>query len=686
MIADFADSEREPPMNDCGNGIVPLDSEVMCPVSDGSSARHRRVSRQEDLLALLSACDAVVPQIPNLTWIGDLQQGDGGKGAMVDRLAPFHHIIVRVQGGENAGHTTSFINEKNETVVLKNHLIPSGLRHPGTVGVITGGVLVNPEKLLTEIDEMDSEGFDVSGRIFLSDRAHLVLPMHRLVDHLQEANRGQEGAIGTTKRGIGPANVSRANRTGVRVCDLEDMETVRLRLQENARLFGLPSGSVHENYAWLSTFRDKVLAIAVDSVRLLEVATEEGYSILFEGAQGPLIDIDHGNYPFVTTCPTTFHAVGSSTGIDSSQIHHRIGVLKTYQTMVGNGAFVTEDTGALGDRLRTVGKESGTTTGRPRRCGWLDLPHALWASRRNKCTSVALTKLDVLDEFSSIGVCTGYAYHGEEDLEFRPDEKYLSECTPIYRFFPGWLTSTNGVARYSELPVQAQNLVDYISDYLNLPVSSVTTGPRDQDILVRPGGEIETIYSSRSSRRDIPVKERVVVFCGAAEGGRPEFQQMAAELGIECAKQGISVVYGGGGSGIMGSLADAVLAAEGEIIGVTLDEPIVRELTRSGLSELICVPDMHDRGLRMQSLADAFIVLPGGYGTFQELLYTITSAQLGLHRKPIVLLDDTGYFEPFFALLEHVRCNGFIDAGSQLAVRATTVKDALRIACQSSNS
>ncbi|MFC5187475.1 adenylosuccinate synthetase [Actinomadura harenae] len=662
---------------------------TVTPSLDGHAgeARRHRERRRGELLELLTRRGLELPRSQRLTWISDMQQGDGGKGAMTDRLAPSHQIVVRVQGGDNAGHTTVFRDAEGSDVVLKGHLLPSGLRHDRTVGVIANGVLLNPGTLAAEITDLARRGVDCSGRLLLSDRAHLVLPLHLLADARQEDGLRKDGrAIGTTQRGIGPANVCRTNRSGVRVRDLDDMAVVEGRIRQSAALLGLPDEHVPESLAWLEEHRHFLQRHSVDSVRLLNAAADAGYSILFEGAQGPLIDLDHGIYPYVTTSATAIHSVASGTGLDLTRIHHRVGVLKCYQTMVGNGAFVTEDTGELGARLRERGQETGTTTGRPRRCGWLDLPHARWAAELNGNTSVALTKLDVLDGFDLIGVCVGYERDGRRYLPFEPDHAYLAGCAPMYAYLPGWRTSTRAVRRYADLPAEARALADFVSRYLDLPVSGIGTGPRDTDLLTVPLGELDHLMRPAPPRVPAPraghrKPPRVTVFCGAAPGVRPNHRALAADLGRACAERGVGIVYGAGGVGMMGALSDAALGHGGEVIGV-IPEPLKRrEFCRPDLADLRVVPTMHQRKMLMHELGDAFIALPGGYGTLEELLEMITWAQLGLHEKPVILLDDTGHFQPLIDLFDHAHAEGFVaDQDRSLVVRARTAEEALHLA------
>lgn len=412
---------------------------------------------------------------------------------MADRLAGLHQVVVRVQGGDNAGHTSVFVDADGRKAVVKNHLLPSGLRHPGVVGVLGNGVLVNARRFVDEIAELGAAGVDLDGRVFVSDRAHLVLPLHVQVDGLQETGRAQ-GAIGTTRRGIGPANVSKVNRTGLRVADLADPSVVRSRIMANVRFFGLDDEVVDENVRWIGHYSDELLQRAVDGSRLVNDLISEGFSVLFEGAQGPLIDPEHGIYPYVTTSPTAAYSISSGAGVDLARVTRRIGVLKVYQTMVGNGAFVSEDHGDLGSRLRTAGAEFGTTTGRDRRCGWLDLVQARWAAEVNGFTSVVLTKLDVLDAFAKVGLCVGYSVGGETVVEFSADHTALQGARPIIVERDGWLSDTTAARSYAELPPQARALCQEIESHLGVEVGGVTVGPRDTDMVVVPGTRFAAWY------------------------------------------------------------------------------------------------------------------------------------------------------------------------------------------------
>ncbi len=426
---------------------------------------------------------------PQVSWVGDLQQGDGGKGAMIDRLAPHYDLVVRTQGGDNSGHTAQFVGADGSTHSLIAHMVPSGLRHPRVVGVIANGVMVNAETLHRELMTLAAIDPTVLGRLVVSERAHLVFPFHIIADGAQEEQKkGSANEIGTTRRGIGPANASKVNRLGIQLKDLRNMDRVRELLTANMRLFGLPAEAVEENLQWISRYRGLLLDLACDTSRLLNTSIDAGASVLLEGSQGPLIDIDHGTYPYVTTCPTLLISIGQGTGLDMGRIQQRLGVLKVYQTMVGQGPFVTELHDDTGEALRSIGREYGATTGRPRRCGWLDLVSARWGAGLNAISELVLTKLDVLDSLETIKLCVAYERHGRMLIDYDPSPEFLADCRPVYKEFQGWMSSTESIERFEDLPANARVFISYITDYLGMALHGVTKGPRDIDLLVAPGG------------------------------------------------------------------------------------------------------------------------------------------------------------------------------------------------------
>ncbi|WP_280151811.1 adenylosuccinate synthase [Piscinibacter sp. XHJ-5] len=448
------------------------------------SVRRARLKAQRDLLAKhLPRAAPTRHGEHNVTWIGDVQQGDGGKGAVTDRLARFYSVVARVQGGDNCGHTSVYRDARGRIRTIYSHIIPSGARHRGTYAVIGNGVMLNPEQMRKEVEVLEQHCPDVRERLLVSTRSHLVFPFHRKADALAEAARTRSSQpVGTTLRGIGPANVSKVARIGIRVGDLVDMSYVECKLAENIAFFGLSEADYERDLRWIAGHREFLLDHAVETREMFNAAVERGYSMLFEGGQGPLIDLEHGTYPFVTTCPTTVHSMSYGTGLPDSSLTFRLGVLKAYHTMVGNGPFVTEDHADTGRYLRKAGKEYGTTTERPRRCGWLDLVSARWGASINEYDALVVTKLDILDALPEIKVCVAYA-HGGELVEYRPDSRFLDQCTPIYKTFEGWQRPSSGLSSIDDLPKQARSFLDFIESYLGVEIAAVTTGPCEEDIL-----------------------------------------------------------------------------------------------------------------------------------------------------------------------------------------------------------
>jgi adenylosuccinate synthase len=409
------------------------------------------------------------------------QWGDEGKGKLVDVLAERADWVVRYQGGANAGHT---VHIGEDTFVL--HQIPSGMLHPGVRCAIGNGVVLDPETLFTEIDQLAKDGVDVDGRLHVSDRAHLVLPYHKLLDS-QSASR----EIGTTGRGIGPAYEDKAGRRGVRVADLRHPERLRAivergvarangQLGENA---GSPRASVDETLAALEGSAPRLLAIAADVGLLVHRAITGGAAVLLEGAQGSMLDVDHGTYPFVTSSSTTSGGAATGVGIAPSRIDAVLGVVKAYTTRVGNGPLPTELGDKESERLRQLGNEFGATTGRARRCGWFDAVVVRYAARVNGLTGLAVTKLDVLDTFDRLAVCTGYRMEGEVHCEFPGDPVALEGAEPIYEWLDGWQQPTSGVRSIGDLPAAARRYLDRIESLVETPIAYVSVGTRRDQII-----------------------------------------------------------------------------------------------------------------------------------------------------------------------------------------------------------
>jgi len=420
----------------------------------------------------------------NLTVIG-AQWGDEGKGKIVDLLTPRFSIVARYQGGHNAGHTVYVAGQK---FVL--HLIPSGILHAGVSCVIGNGVVVDPQALFAEVDELAGLGIDVTGRLWVSDRAHLILPYHRELDVLSEARRG-ERRIGTTSRGIGPAYEDKIARRGIRVCDLANPavleEAVRENVKARNRVIKDTTLDWQQVYDQLLTYGQRIGPWVVDASVMLNAAMADGKAIMFEGAQGTLLDIDHGTFPFVTSSNASAGGVCTGLGVPPKAVGTVLGVVKAYTTRVGEGPLPTELTGEMGNRLRESGQEYGASTGRPRRCGWYDAVAVRFSARVSGIDALALTKLDVLDGIQSVSLCTGYRYDGRVVQDFPADLKLLAACEPIYEQMPGWTEPTRGVQSYDRLPKAAQAYVRRLEEVTGVPAAIISTGSDRDETILRDG-------------------------------------------------------------------------------------------------------------------------------------------------------------------------------------------------------
>jgi adenylosuccinate synthase len=418
----------------------------------------------------------------NIAVLG-AQWGDEGKGKIVDLLTPNFSIVARYQGGHNAGHT---VYANGRKFVLR--LLPSGILHEGITCVIGNGVVVDPQALFAEIDELGQAGIAVGSRLVVSDKAHLILPYHRELDLFSEARRG-ERRIGTTSRGIGPAYEDKVARRGVRVGDLANPAALAdaIRHSVDARNRLIPESTMD----WRQVLDDLARAWQrmspwVQDVSLvLDRARREGRAIMFEGAQGTLLDIDHGTYPYVTSSNATIGGVCTGLGVPPRAIDSVLGVAKAYTTRVGEGPLPTELTGALGDRLRESGQEFGAVTGRPRRCGWYDAIAVRYAVRVNGLDALALTKLDVLDGLDELQVCTAYRCRGSVVTEMPGDLSQLSDCEPIYETIPGWTAPTRGARHYEDLPREARAYIARLEEITGVPAAIVSTGSAREDTIFR---------------------------------------------------------------------------------------------------------------------------------------------------------------------------------------------------------
>jgi adenylosuccinate synthase len=424
----------------------------------------------------------------NVAIIG-AQWGDEGKGKIVDLFAEDADIVVRFQGGNNAGHT---LVVDGKTTVL--HLIPSGALHPNKLCVIGNGVVVDPEVLLEEITALKGQGhFMDDAQLRISEQAHLIMPYHKAIDQARERLRG-EGMIGTTGRGIGPAYEDKVARVGIRLIDLLEEETFQEKLQRNIEEKNiylkailkektLDFNKLHDSY---SVYRDKLKSYVTDTSLLLDREMRAGKQVLFEGAQGTLLDVDHGTYPFVTSSNTVAGGVCNGAGIGPRHIHQIIGISKAYTTRVGSGPFPTEIHGQDGETLKREGFEFGATTGRPRRCGWFDAVGLRHAVRMNGITGVALTKLDVLTGFKKIPICTDYRSSGMTLHDFPASLKVMQNAQPVYEEMEGWEKPLDAVRSFSDLPAQAQKYVRRLEEIIETEIILVSVGPgRDQTILLK---------------------------------------------------------------------------------------------------------------------------------------------------------------------------------------------------------
>jgi len=433
----------------------------------------------------------------NVVIVG-MQWGDEGKGKIVDLLCPAFDGVVRYQGGHNAGHTVRF---KDRHFSLQ--LIPSGILHPDMLCVLGNGMVIAPDALLSELGRLFEAGVRFDGRLFISNRAHVLLPCHAILDKAREEARGG-GKIGTTSRGIGPAYEAKASRFGLRMVDLfaPDMEDI-LRVQLSriqTELTSLGGEALASPAAYADQCREwaeKLKPSLRDTEQLLNGWMRDGKSLLFEGAQGALLDIDHGTYPYVTSSNSTAGGACTGTGVAPTRIDGAIGVLKAYTTRVGGGPFPSELSGATADFLRRRGNEFGTVTGRPRRCGWFDSVVARYAQLLNGVGAVALTKLDVLDDFDEIPVCVAYKLHGETLRDFPPDRRSLESAEPVLRTMKGWKTSTVGTLDEADLPQAARDYIDFIESEIEAPVSMISTGPRREETLIREHPALARFTSGR---------------------------------------------------------------------------------------------------------------------------------------------------------------------------------------------
>jgi adenylosuccinate synthase len=419
------------------------------------------------------------------------QWGDEGKGKIVDLLAEQFEIVARYQGGHNAGHS---VQVGDQSFVL--HLLPSGIVHRGKTCVLGNGMVIDPKAFFVEADRLTQQGIEVSPeRVKISSRAHLILPYHRALDHTSEERLGNE-KVGTTLRGIGPAYEDKAGRRGIRTADALVPNVLRSRIERNLEdanriieAYGGERLDVDEIFDEMSVLTERLGPFIADTTHYLNVAASDGRSILLEGAQATLLDVDHGTYPFVTSSTTVAGGAIIGTGLAPNRLSGVLGIVRTYTTRVGEGPFPTEmleGEAELGQMIRERGREYGASTGRPRRCGWFDAFATRYAAEINGFTSVALTKLDVLDTLDEIKVCTGYKLDGRLCESLPAVSQDLRRVEPVYATLPGWQSSTLGMTEMSSLPPNARAYVEFLSSQIGVEIGLVSTGPeRSQTIIVR---------------------------------------------------------------------------------------------------------------------------------------------------------------------------------------------------------
>ena len=429
----------------------------------------------------------------NLVILG-AQWGDEGKGKIVDLLSDRFDMVVRYQGGHNAGHT---VRIGDKTFVLK--LIPSGILRPGKQAIIGNGLVVDPAALFVEIETLEAAGIEVSRQLSISNRAHVIFPFHRMMEKMSEAP-GRK-AIGTTSRGIGPCYEDKIARRGVRMADLLDRETFAAQydcLVQEKEIIARALG-IHEQMDFdgiriqYEVYAERLRPMVCDTSRLINDAMAQGKRVMFEGAQATMLDIDHGTYPFVTSSSAAAGGVCTGAGVAPTKIDGVIGVSKAYITRVGSGPFPTEIHDEVGARIREIGREFGAVTGRPRRCGWFDVPLLRYSAMINGFDSTVITKLDVLDHLDEIPVCVAYRRCGSTLDDMPATIREIETVEPVYERLPGWRTPTSGIARFEDLPAKARQYLEYLESRTGVEVGCISTGPERNQTIVRSGSRLQEL-------------------------------------------------------------------------------------------------------------------------------------------------------------------------------------------------
>ncbi len=425
------------------------------------------------------------------------QWGDEGKGKIVDLLANQMDIVARYNGGNNAGHTVV-----NGEEAFKFHLLPSGIIYPHIIPVIGSGVVVDPEVLIYEMDGLEARGISTK-KLKVSSNAHLIMPYHKILDGLAEKKLGKY-AIGTTRRGIGPTYADKAARSGIRVQDLLDMKIFKVKLEHALReknriltkVYSQKPVDLNEIIEKYASYAERLKEHIADTSLLVNQALSEGKNVLFEGAQGTFLDVDYGTYPFVTSSSPIAGGACTGLGVGPKKINYVLGVTKAYVTRVGSGPFPTEQKNEIGEKMAEIGVEYGTTTGRKRRCGWLDIVLLRYAAMINSLDSIALTKLDVLSQFESIKICVAYEYEGKVYETYPPHQTIFHKATPIYEEMKGWKEDITQVKDYQRLPRAARNFIKAIEKWVGVPVEIIAVGPRRSETIFPHGRDFLPLSSS----------------------------------------------------------------------------------------------------------------------------------------------------------------------------------------------
>ncbi len=432
----------------------------------------------------------------NLIVLG-AQWGDEGKGKIVDLISEKFDAVARYQGGHNAGHTV-FIGERK--FILK--LIPSGILRPGVLAVIGNGVVIDPAALLQEISGLESAGIDVKSQLRISNRAHVIFPFHRTIEKISEG-RTNRIAIGTTSRGIGPCYEDKIARRGIRIADLVDIdfESLYCSLAEDKQLIAdafqiVERINFEEILHTYKQFAEQIRPMACDTSHLLNTMIREGKSVLFEGAQGTMLDIDFGTYPFVTSSSAAAGGACTGTGVAPTRINGIIGISKAYITRVGAGPFPSEDLTELGEKIRQAGNEFGSVTGRPRRCGWFDVPLLRYTGEVNGFDSLIITKLDVLDNLQTIPVCVAYEVDGKMMTQMPASTRRIESIKPIFEGLPGWGCSTRGITEIGNLPAEARQYLEFLEERTGIEVGGVSNGPERNETMFVPGSKLQRLLSA----------------------------------------------------------------------------------------------------------------------------------------------------------------------------------------------